>query len=84
VLEFKITYLKVKLETTQLQTLKFLFRDLEVCKLSMETTRVLASVLVPRKMLEWSKVVPYTAALLLMPSQRVLKDPGVESILVNF
>jgi hypothetical protein len=33
---------------------------------------------------EWPRNVLYTAALLFMPFQKVLRDPGVKFILVNF
>jgi hypothetical protein len=84
VLEFKITYLKVKLETTQLQTLKLLSRYLEIWELSTKTLWMLVLLEVPKKLQEWSKDVLYTAPLLLMLFLRVLKDPGVTFILVNF
>lgn len=83
-LEFKITYLKVKLETTQLQTLKLLSRYLEIWELSTKTLWMLVLLEVPKKLQEWSKDVLYTAPLLLMLFLRVLKDPGVTFILVNF
>lgn len=83
-LKFKITYLKVKLETTQLQTLKLLSRYLEIWELFMKTSWMLVLLEVSRKLLVWPKDVLYTAALFLMLFQRVLKDPGVMFILVNF